>query len=336
MSTKNLRPTYARIDLDRFASNINAVREQSNADIIAVVKADAYGHGMVRLAKHAYDTCNVKSFAVATIAEAMALREVLPSVRIIILGYVDRDFYQYVTDLNLHISIFDDEIARSYHEYLANKDLHAPIVLKIDTGMGRLGFPPNIDLIKRYPRFKIDHVMSHLATVDPEYTEFQESLFNFKGFETSLYASAGILMRNNTHPFVRPGIILYSSVMSIYSKIVHVQRLSKGQSVSYGRLFQADKECIVGVVPIGYADGYDRRLTNNGRMYVNGEYCPVIGTVCMDMTMIDLSAIGEGAYGMEVEIMGEHVTTAELAERCGTIDYEILCGISGRIPRVYE
>jgi alanine racemase len=185
--------------------------------------------------------------------------------------------------------------------------------------------------------------MSHLATVDPDYTAQQEALFErYHDFETSLYASAGIVTRQNTHQFTRPGIFLYGyvegakPVMSIHSKIVHVQRLSKGQSVSYGRQFIADKDCWIGVVPIGYADGYDRRLSNKGAMYINDKRCPVVGTVCMDMTMVDVSAIGESALGMEVEVLGEHVSARDIAEICDTIEYEILCGISARIPRVYE
>jgi alanine racemase len=265
-----------------------------------------------------------------------------------VLGYVDEIFYHDIIENNLCLTLFDESIACSFHRYLESRDITASVSLEIDTGMGRLGFTPSFDMddfTKRFPRFKISHVMSHFSSSDddPEYTKLQESIFNaflgkYKnyGFDTSLYNSAAILNYNNVYPLTRPGILLYDGVMSIHSKIVHVQKLTKGQSVSYNRRFKADRDCWVGVVPIGYADGYSRGLTNKGRMYVSGISCPVLGTVCMDMTMIDVTPIGENAYGREVEVMGTQVTVADIAKMLDTIDYEVLCGVSGRVPRVYE
>jgi alanine racemase len=125
-------------------------------------------------------------------------------------------------------------------------------------------------------------------------------------------------------------------VMSILSKPARVFRLSKGMTVSYNRLFTAPKDMWAAVIPVGYADGYRRELSNKAAMYVDGVYCPVIGRVCMDMTMIDVSVFGENVYGKTVEIMGEHITAHELAKLANTVEYEILCGISYRIPRIYD
>jgi alanine racemase len=360
---KSLRPTYALIDLDGLASNIAVAKKLSAADIIAVIKADAYGHGAKEVAWHAYRYCNVRNFAVATISEGFSLHKAFgdSDVRIIVFGYVDSMFYDEVTAHNLLLSIFDHNIASTYHNYLQSKGLTADIVLKIDTGMSRLGFPASLNLAEfaaQYPRFRVSHVMSHLSSSDSDvvYTKAQEERFNDflaqahpYSFDTSLFNSSAIAKYHNKFDLVRPGLFMYGyvngseavqamlkPVMKIFSKVVHVQRLAKGQAVSYNQTFVADKDCVVGVVPIGYADGYNRRLSNKASMYIDGVYCPVRGNVCMDMTIVDLSELGEGAYGKEVEILGEHISATELAGLAGTIEYEFLCGISDRIPRIYS
>ena len=358
---KNLRPTYALINLKNFEHNVALAKKYSRSDIIAIVKADAYGHGVNRVASHAYKYCGVRDFGVATISEGITLREAIKdnSARIIVLGYVEPTFYDYVCDNNLQLTIFDNESADTFHRYLNAAGRSANVVIKIDTGMGRLGFEPSLNLYEfteKYPSFKIDHVMSHLASSDddPAYTSYQEGVFrefiskySSIGFSTSLYNSSAIAGYSNGFSHTRPGLFLYGyvngsakiplkPVMGIFSKIIHIHKLPKGGSVSYGRRFIAPCDCVIGVVPIGYADGYSRLLTNRGVMYVEGIRCPVVGSVCMDMTMLDLSAIGESAYGKDVEALGSHIDATEIASAAGTIEYEFMCGISDRIPRIYD
>ncbi len=360
-AVKSLRPTYAQINMQNFAHNIFLAKKLSGSEIIAIVKADGYGHGADKLGVFANKHCGVRDFGVATISEGIALREALggDGARIIVLGYIEPVFYDYVYSNRLHLTLFNGESADAFHNYLEKTDRVSGVVIKIDTGMGRLGFKPSFNLIefsKKYPRFTIDHVMSHLSSSDgdPEYTSRQESVFRdfitkygSLGFSTSLYNSSATAKYTNRYDYTRPGLFLYGyangaadiplkPVMSIHSKIIHVHELKKGESVSYNRRFIAPADCTIGVVPMGYADGYSRSLTNKGFMYVDGVRCPVVGTVCMDMAMIDVSVIGESAYNKDVEVMGSHITATEIASMTGTIEYEFLCGISGRIPRIYK
>jgi alanine racemase len=196
--------------------------------------------------------------------------------------------------------------------------------------------------------------MSHLSSSDNDvqYSAWQEN--RFKEFidkyhiqSASLYNSSAIAKYKNSYKFTRPGLFLYGYVsgadiaelmpaMTIFSKIVHAAKYKKGDSVSYNRSYIAEREIWAGVVPIGYADGYRREFSNTARMYAEGHYLPVIGKVCMDMAIVDVTCFGESAVGMTVEILGAHITATELARLAGTIEYEILCGISDRVPRVYE
>ncbi|MDR0454404.1 MAG: alanine racemase [Deferribacteraceae bacterium] len=359
-AVKSLRPTYALINLKNFEHNITLAKKLSGSDIIAIVKADAYGHGVKTTAGHA-SRHGVHDFGVATISEGVILRESLEdnSARIIVLGYVDPNFYSYAYDNKLQLTLFDSGYADAFHSYLKNTGRSAGVTVKIDTGMGRLGFKPSLNLYEfaeRYPCFKVNHVMSHLASSDddPEYTSHQEGIFRefiskyaSLNFNTSLYNSSAIAKYKNLYNYTRPGLFLYGyvngsanvplkPVMSIFSKVIHVHKLAKGESVSYGRRFFAPNDCVIGVVPVGYADGYNRLLTNKGAMYVENVRCPVVGTVCMDMTMIDISAIGESAYGKVVEVLGSRINATEIASSVNTIEYEVMCGISDRIPRVYD
>lgn len=354
---KSLRPTYAEIDLAAFGHNIEEAREKAGTDIIAIVKADGYGHGAMKLAAYAYEKHRVKKFGVATILEGMILREYLGSEPMIfILGYVDGDFFDDVLEYNLVLTMVDEKFAGSFNSYLVKQNRQAYVSIKIDTGMNRLGFLPDMkwaEFIDKYKNLRPIHVMSHLSSSDSdlEYSEHQIQVFdkyvkdNNITCHTSLFNSSGVAGLTNRFSLVRPGIMLYGyiygdnsanlkKVMSIYSKVVHVKEINKGESVSYNRRYFAENHMKYGVVPIGYADGYQRCFTNVSHMLVNGVKCPVIGTVCMDMTMIDLSGVDTNGE-MVVEIMGENITADMWAGWAGTISYEMLCGISDRIPRIY-
>ena len=356
---ESLRPTYAEIDLRAFGYNIEQAKKLGGTDIIAIVKANAYGHGAVRLAEYAWNECGVKRFGVATLLEAVELRTHLGSqAAIFTLGYIDEEFYDDLVENNIVPAIFDDEAAASFHSYLEKRNIKSDITLKIDTGMHRLGFTPEMsyyDFTVKYPRFNVCHIMTHLSGADshPEYTKEQKDLFedfikrNNIRCNTSFLSSAGICNVENICSFTRPGIMLYGyiygnnevalkKVMRIYSKVIHIKKIRKGESVSYNRNFIADRDMTIGVVPIGYADGYLRSFSNRGKMRVNGVDCPVLGNVCMDMTMIDLSGVEVNESHPQVEVMGDNITAEYLASLAGTISYEILCGFSSRIPRVYK
>lgn len=354
---KSLRPTYAEIDLQAFGHNIEQARAKAGTDIIAIVKADGYGHGAMKLAAYAYEQHKVKKFGVATILEGMILREYLGSEPMIfILGYVDGDFFDDVLEYNLVLTMVDEKFAASFNNFLGKMNRTAYVSVKIDTGMNRLGFSPEMpfsDFVSRYENLRPVHVMSHLSSSDSdtEYTNEQIRIFenyilnNGITCNTSLFNSSGVSAFNNKFSLARPGLMLYGylygennvtlkKVMSIYSKVVHVKQIKKGESVSYNRRYFAEKDMTYGVVPIGYADGYQRCFSNVSHMLVNGVKCPVLGTVCMDMTMIDLSNVDTNS-DMRVEIMGENISADMWAGWANTISYEMLCGISDRIPRIY-
>ncbi|KAA0257421.1 alanine racemase [Deferribacter autotrophicus] len=355
---KTLRPTYAYIDLENYKHNIEIAKKLSNSKIIAIVKADAYGHGAIKIAEFAYKQCGVTHFGVATIEEGINLRKKLNDAHIIILGYVDEKYYDEILANNLILTIYDYNFASSFNNYLISKNRVHPAALKIDTGMNRLGFNTDLnyfELSSTFSNIKFVLCMTHLSSsdTDREYTEFQINMFkDFLKREkinipTSVLNSSAICLYKNDFDYTRPGIMTYGyvypensfglkPVMKIFSKIVHVKELKRGDKVSYNQKFTADKKMKIGVVPIGYADGYFRNLSNRGFMYINGKRCNVVGSVCMDMTMIDISHLTENEITEEVEILGENVRADMLAELCDTISYEILCAISDRIPRVYS
>lgn len=355
---KTLRPTYAYIDLDNYAHNVRQAQALSGCEIMAIVKANGYGHGAQQVAEHAFQVCGVHKFGVATIKEGIALRENMGEApEIQVLGYVDKNFYPDVVDKRLILTIFDQAIADSYHQYLNENGLTANVVLKIDTGMNRLGFDDTLDFhqfLNDHPCFDVKMLMSHMPSSDSELIFSEGQIQRFQSYitqyqvdiPTSLYNSAGICNYSAKFDCSRPGLMIYGyvysekpvdlkPVMKIFSKITHIKQVKKGESISYNRTFTAEEDMTIGVVPIGYADGYPRKFSNVARMHLCGYDCPVVGTVCMDMTMVDLTHVPSSAYTEVVEIMGEHITAEDWAKWSDTISYEVLCGISERIPRVY-
>ena len=355
------RPTYAVIDMKRFGSNIDIARNLSKSDIIAVVKADAYGHGAKVLAKYAYEEKNIRNFAVATMIEGIELRKVLSSkdTKIVVLGYVSDSFVKEALQASLTLPVFDYRYAEIISKAAKELDIEAHVALEIDTGMSRLGFSYEIqllELLKQYKNIHVDFAISHLATSDCDnsYAHIQTERFDKfleinKGytFATSFLNSSGIANFENRWTFTRPGLFLYGyestnvikdlqPVMSLWSEIAHVKFLKKGESVGYGRTFFAPKDMIIGVIPIGYADGYRRSFSNKGYVLAGNIKCHVIGNVCMDMTMIDVTELGKNCIGQKVQIMGDDITASTLSRWADTIEYEILCGISDRVPRVYK
>jgi len=355
---KALRPTYAEVDLSAIGYNVEKARELAGTDIIAIIKADAYGHGELEVGEYLFMHHNVTKFGVATVLEGIILREQLgTNVTVFVLGYVDELFFQEAYEHNLILTIGDNDTAAKYDHFLKEHNVKADVTIKLNTGMNRLGFTTEMgwyEFNSSFTNLRPVHIMSHLSSSDSDKDFTDKQCDEFENFikkhrikcHTSMLNSSGIAGYKNRFSLVRPGLLLYGYLdgendvklrksMRIFSRIVQIQYLQKGDTVSYGRKFTADKDMAIGVVPIGYADGYPRCLTNKSHVYVDDKKCKVTGTVCMDMIMVDLTGVDLSGE-LKVEVMGDNIDAEELATLADTISYEILTGIQQRIPRIYK
>lgn len=371
---RHLRPVWAEVDLDNLAHNMEEIRRLSKSkEIIAVVKADAYGHGALDIVPTLLSH-GATRLAVAVVNEAFELRRGGISCPIMVLGFTPDSLIDSILKYDIEQTIYNYELAEKISSMAVEKDKIAKIHIALDTGMGRIGFTPDekslndVYKISKLPNIMIEGLFSHFSTADEwdkTYTNMQFEKFNWfynklqeKGVKINIRHianSAAIIDLPETHlEGVRPGIILYGyypsgevlknkinlkPVMTLKTNIVHVKQMDKGQYVSYGRAFHAERNTIIATLPVGYADGYARSLFNKIKVIVNGKFAPVVGKICMDQCMIDVTDIGEVKVGDEVILMGEYdnlkMTADEIAELLGTINYEITCTISRRVPRVY-
>ena len=362
------------IDLAALRHNYNEIRRVTSPDteIMAVVKADAYGHGAVRCAR-ALIECGASYLCVATIGEAVELREAGIDHRILILGYTDPINFDDVVKYDIDQAVYDYEAAKLLSDEAVKQNKICRIHIKLDTGMGRLGFisdGSSTGDIKRICELPgLDHygVFSHFAVADTDDDKY--TMKQFVSFMSELdelakvgitFAkrhicnSAGIMRFPGMHlDMVRAGIILYGlmppgcpapqkkidliPVMSWYAKVIHVKMIPVGTSVSYGRHFTAERPTKVLTVSIGYADGLSRRYSNGFELMVAGKRAPIIGNVCMDMCMLDATDITDDVEVRSlVTVFGKDRSVDELAEYLGTINYEITCIIGKRVPRIYK
>lgn len=371
----NIRPVWAEVDLDAIKHNMSEIKKISkNKDIIAVVKADAYGHGAVDLAPILLES-GAKKFAVAVLTEALELRKNNVNIPIIILGYTPIEFATELLYQDIEQTVTSLEYAKELNEIAKEGKTTIPIHIAIDTGMGRIGFLTNeksiqeIQQISEMSNLKIVGAFSHFATADEkdkEYSEYQKDEFRKlvkelenRGVqlgEKHIYNSAAIVdFDDEDFDAVRPGIILYGyypsnevkkeniklkPALTLKSNVVHVKTLPKGKYISYGRKFVTEKESIIATLPIGYADGYTRLLTNKAKVIINGKLAPVVGSICMDQCMVDVTDIEDVKIGDEVILIGESgdakFNADDIADLLGTINYEIICMIGKRVPRVYK
>ena len=364
------RPTVAEIRLSALRHNVSAIHGllPPGTGLLAVVKANAYGHGALPVAR-ALEACGARMLGVATVEEGVELRDGGIRLPVVVLGGVDPPQAAEAHAHGLSAVLFD----RGQIGYLARAAEAAgkpfPVHVKIDTGMGRLGLSPRdaleaADAIASTPGLRLEGWMTHLSSADGltdadrEYTEAQLASFRgtlppvregFGGVAVHALNSAGILrFREEPFDLVRPGITLYGCsplspgeasidlrpVMRIVTKVMSLKELPAGHAVSYNRRFRCDGARRIAVVPVGYADGYRRSLTGIARMSVAGRPVPVAGTICMDHTMLDVTGIPGVSVGTDVEVMGEESMSAEeMARACGTIPYEILTQVGPRIPR---
>lgn len=371
----NIRPVWAEVDLDAIKYNMEEIKRLSNSkDIIAVVKADAYGHGAVDVAPTMLE-CGAKKFAVAVITEAIELRKNNINVPIIILGYTPIEFASELLYQDIEQTVTSLEYAMELNKIAEEGKTIIPIHIAIDTGMGRIGFIPSeesindIEEISKLKNLKIVGIFSHFSTADEEdknYSEYQKNEFNniinklekrnINLGQKHIFNSAAIVdFDYDGYDAIRPGIILYGyypsnevkkeniklkPALTLKSNVVHVKALPKGKYISYGRNYVTEKESIIATLPIGYADGYTRLLTNKAQVIINGKLAPIVGNICMDQCMVDVTHIPDVKIGDEVILIGEDGDTKfnadDIAEILGTINYEILCMISKRVPRVYR
>lgn len=372
---KKIRAAWAEVDLDALAHNMREVKRLARKDalVTAVIKADGYGHGAKKIAQTLLDN-GADRLAIAVLDEGIELRRAGFGVPILILGFTDKERVEEIVSNDLEQAVYSWDLVEAVSKEAERQGKTAKVHVKIDSGMGRIGLQPNSDsvqLIKKIsqlPNLAIEGIFTHFAVadaVDKIYTEGQYEKFNWICRELEKENvkinvrhcgnSATIIDLPNMHMnMVRAGIILYGlqpsnevlldrielkQVMSLKVRITHVKEIEAGQSVSYGRKFIAEKRTRIASLPIGYADGYTRMLSGKAEALVKGRKVPVVGRICMDQCMIDVTDIDDVKVGDEVVLFGKQdgnfIHIDELADKLGTINYEIVCMISKRVPRVY-
>lgn len=372
-----LKRAWAEISLSRIKKNIEIIKglNSPGTEIMAVVKADAYGHGYESICKCLSEECGIKYFAVSNLDEAIAVRELCPKSEILILGYTPPEYSHEISQYN----IIQGVVSAEYAEALCKNSLYEiRCHVKVDTGMGRIGLrydtpcecADEIAEICKIPGLSVEGIYTHFSVADSDspdniaYTDAQER------FITDTYDalvgkriilphlhfmnSAATCYRNSPRSTLsRAGIIIYGlhpdislkipdgiePVMEVKAVISQVKTIEQGTCVSYGRTFSADREMRIATVTVGYADGYSRQLSSKGEILVRGKRCKIVGRVCMDQLMIDVSDVPEAQSGEIVTLIGRDggdiITADELASLYGTIGYEVVCGISKRVPRIY-
>ncbi|MBW2059539.1 MAG: alanine racemase [Deltaproteobacteria bacterium] len=369
-----IRPTRAIVNLGAVAHNTRILKERigSRVRLMAVVKADGYGHGAVPVAKAAL-TSGAEWLGVALVEEGIRLRQAGLTAPILVLGGIVPGAAERVLRHELTVSVFTPEVALAIDHAAAASGRKGVIHVKVDTGMGRLGLNPRdvpefVLEMKRLKHIFIEGVFSHFASAEEADKSFSRKqllrLINLRkdlegrGIKIPLYHmanSAGTIELPESHlDMVRPGISLYGlypsrevdhslnlvPAMELTTRIVFLRELAEGTSVSYGRTFVTRRKSRIAVLPVGYGDGYPRLLSNRAEVLVCGRRAPVVGRICMDMTMVDVTDVPEAAAGREVVLFGrqrtERISVEEIAEKAGTINYEITCGITKRVPRHYR
>lgn len=372
--TEKLRPLWAEVNLDRIAHNMREVRKISaSKEIIAVIKADAYGHGALEVAPILIDN-GATRLAVAVVTEALELRRTVKEAPIMILGYTPVNYVEEIVNNDIELTAYDYEYVAELSREAEKFNKKIKIHIAVDTGMGRIGFLPSDNSVKdvykisKLSNIIIESVFSHFSSSDERDKSYTFSQFEkFDCFCNKLIEagvkvnlrhianSGAIIDMPSMHlDAVRPGILLYGyypsnevkkdridlkPAMSLKASIINIKSLPAGEYISYGRAYKTERESIIATLPIGYADGYTRLLFDKGKVIVKGKFAPIVGRICMDMCMIDVTEIEGLKVGDEVIIMGEEgeiiYNADDIANHIGTINYEIVCAVSKRVPRVY-
>ena len=364
--------TYVRIDLDAIRENIETVRRKTGTAVMAVVKADAYGHGAVPVAQHLQDICSF--FGVSSAAEALELRQAGLDNPILILGHTPVDAFPLVVEQEIRPAIFRWEDALALSEEAQRQGKTAKFHFAVDTGMSRIGFQAEEDTaelccrIAGLPGLCPEGLFSHFATADcADLSKAREQARKFdwfcdllkqRGLEIPIRHmnnSAGLMNFTDQYDMVRCGIVTYGlypspevdpkllplkPALSWHSHVSHVKTLPAGREVSYGGLYVTREDTRVATIPVGYADGYWRSLSGRFYVLIHGRRAPILGRVCMDQLMVDVTHIPQTQPGDPVTLVGhdgdEVITVEQIAGEAGSFNYEFICGISRRVPRVYQ
>jgi alanine racemase len=373
-SVFSARPAWVEINLDHIAHNISQFKALagSNTEIMAVVKADGYGHGAAAVASAAL-SAGASSLAVAFVEEGVDLRRAGITAPILLLGYTDPLQFSSLIDFKLIPTVFGYDTALQYSALADSRGLTLPVHLKVDTGMGRVGLLPDEAVevtarICRLPGLQVLGFFTHLAAaeaVDGSYTAEQIKLFNriieccsdkgitFKSIHAA-NSAASINCPDSYYNLMRLGLAMYGlypspelkggpidlrQAMTFKSRVVLVKKMPPGSSISYGCTYRTSREALIATIPVGYADGYSRLLSNKGQVLIRGQRAPVVGTICMDHLMVDVTRIPGVRLHDEVVLYGrqsgEEITVEETADLIGTVNYELLCAVDKRVSRYY-
>lgn len=368
---------WAEVDLDAIWENMVHMKENiaENTNILAVIKTDGYGHGGVPIAKMLEQLDFMFGYAAATYEEAHVLREAGVKKPILILGYTFPYCYEELIREEIRPAVYRRDTVEELAAAAAKVGKKAKVHIKVDTGMGRIGITPDeeglefVRFLIEHPELEVEGIFTHFAKSDEaDKTSANHQLELFQNFINKIQTELGITipvkhcsnsaaileMPQANMDMVRAGITTYGlypseevskdivplrAAMSLYSHIVYCKMIHAGQSVSYGGLFTAQKDTRVATIPVGYGDGYPRSLSGRGYVLIHGKRAPILGRVCMDQFMVDISEIPEAMDGDKVTLLGmdgtERITAEELGELSGRFNYEFVCDLGKRIPRVY-
>ena len=367
------RRVIAKINLDAILHNFNQVKKGLGKDtkMLSVLKSDGYGHGAVPVANLLKDKTDY--FGVSIIEEALELRNASIVNPILIFGYTSPDRFEKLLQNDIEQAIFQFAVAEKLSLAAAAIGKTAKIHIEIDTGMRRTGFSPcpeSLEIVKKIsklPNIKIEGIFTHFAnadTLDKTSEKLQKKLFTdfLKGIENKGISipikhscnSAATIEEDDHFDMVRVGLLLYGlfpsdevhreklnliPAMELKTRVIFIKTVEAGQGVSYGHTYVTDKTTKIATLPIGYADGYPRALSSKGRVLINGKYAPIIGRVCMDLMMVDVTGIDDVEVEDEVTLIGTEggkaITAEELGALSESFNYEIICGISKRVPKVF-
>ena len=367
----NFDSTRVKIDLDAIAENMDAIREKAGVPVMAVVKADAYGHGAVQVARLLQEKCAF--FCVSSILEAMELRQAGLATPILILGYTPVDAFPTAIREGIRPTIYHMEDAEALSKAAQLLKLPARFHFAVDTGMSRIGFQVTegdadcCARIAKLPGLYAEGLFSHFATADcadlsraeaqaARFAEF-DAMLRKRGVEIPirhLNNSAGLMNFATPYEMVRSGIITYGmypsdevdpSLLTLrpalqwLSRVTHVKTLPAGREISYGGTYVTKSDTVVATIPVGYADGYRRNLSGKFYVLIRGQKAPILGRICMDQMMVDVTHIPGAAVGDQVTLVGsdggETIAMEEISAQADSFNYEFVCGISRRVPRQY-
>ena len=367
----NLDSTQLIIDLDAIRHNIRAVHERAGVPVMAIIKADAYGHGAVEIARHIDGDCAF--FGVSSILEALELRQAGIEKPILILGYTPVAAFPEAIRQGIRPAIFRYEDALALSQAATALGMTAKFHIAVDTGMSRIGFqvtPEEADICARIaalPNVEAEGLFSHLATADcADLTRARHQAALFDQFDEMLHSrgvtirlrhldnSAGVMNFHCKYELVRSGIVTYGmypstevdpSVLDLRpalrweSRITHLKTLKPGREIGYGGTYTTTRPTRVATIPVGYADGYRRNLSGRFYVLIRGKKAPILGRICMDQMMVDVTEIPDAALNDTVVLVGKsgdlNISVEEIAAQGDSFNYEFVCGISRRVPRVY-